>query len=129
AGEKDIPEKAVFHFPGGLRDFLATRIEDLTPVTKDVFAGRVEKEGGHGTVEWAIAWLADDDGFTQSYCNTVPTPEGGTHEAGLRAALSKSLKSYAELTNNRRANQITAEDIFANAGVMLSVFIREPEFQ
>ncbi len=127
--DKDVPEKAVFHFPGGLRDFLATRIEGFTPVTKDVFTGRVQKEGGHGSVEWAIAWLVDEDGFTQSYCNTVPTPEGGTHEQGLRAALSKSLRSYGELTNNKRAAQITSDDIFVSAAVMLSVFISEPEFQ
>jgi topoisomerase-4 subunit B len=128
-GDPDVPEKAVFHFPGGLRDFLLTRIEGFTPITKDVFAGRVQKEGGHGSVEWAIAWLADEDGFTQSYCNTVPTPDGGTHEQGLRAALSKSLRAYGDLTNNKRAAQITADDIFVASGVMLSVFIREPEFQ
>jgi topoisomerase IV subunit B len=128
-GDTDVPEKAVFHFPGGLRDFLTSRIERFTPVTKDVFSGRVQKEGGHGSVEWAVAWLTDEDGFMQSYCNTVPTPEGGTHEAGLRSALSKSLRSYGELTNNKRAAQITPDDIFVSAGAMLSVFIREPEFQ
>ena len=128
-GDTGVPEKAVFHFPGGLRDFLSSRIEGLTPVTKDLFAGRVQKEGGHGSVEWAVAWLADEDGFTQSYCNTVPTPDGGTHEQGLRAALSKGLRSYGDLTNNKRAAQVTADDIFISAGVMLSVFIREPEFQ
>jgi topoisomerase IV subunit B len=128
-GDSDVPEKAVFHFPGGLRDFLSTRIERFTPVTKDVFSGRVQKEGGHGSVEWAVAWLADEDGFMQSYCNTVPTPDGGTHEAGLRAALSKSLRAYGELTNNKRAAQISPDDIFVSAGAMLSVFIREPEFQ
>ena len=128
-GDKDVPEKAVFHFPGGLRDFLAIRIESFTPVTKEVFSGRVQKEGGHGSVEWAIAWLADEDGFIQSYCNTVPTPEGGTHEQGLRSALSKSLRAYGDLTNNKRAAQITPDDIFVSAGVMLSVFISEPEFQ
>jgi topoisomerase-4 subunit B len=89
----------------------------------------VQKEGGHGSVEWAVAWLADEDGFTQSYCNTVPTPEGGTHEQGLRAALSKSLRAHGDLTNNKRAAQITPDDIFVSAGVMLSVFISEPEFQ
>ena len=73
-----MPEKAVFHFPGGLKDFLAARIEGLTPVTKDLFAGRVQKEGGHGSVEWAVAWLADEDGFTQTYCNTIPTISSGS---------------------------------------------------
>jgi topoisomerase IV subunit B len=128
-GETDVPEKAVFHFPGGLKDFLSSRIEGLTPITKDMFTGQVQREGGHGNVEWAIAWLADEDGFTQSYCNTVPTPEGGTHEQGLRAALLKSLRAYGELTNNKRAAQIAADDLLVSAGVMLSVFIREPEFQ
>jgi topoisomerase IV subunit B len=128
-GDADVPEKAVFHFPGGLRDFLSSRIERFTPVTKDVFSGRVQKEGGHGSVEWAVAWLADEDGFMQSYCNTVPTPDGGTHEQGLRAALSKSLRAYGELTNNKRAAQVSPDDIFVSAGAMLSVFIREPEFQ
>jgi topoisomerase IV subunit B len=127
--DTDVPEKAVFHFPGGLKDFLTSRIEGFTAVTKDVFSGRVQKEGGHGSVEWAVAWLADEDGFMQSYCNTVPTPEGGTHEQGLRSALSKSLRTYGELTNNKRAAQITPDDIFVSAGAMLSVFIREPEFQ
>ncbi len=128
-GDTDVPEKAVFHFPGGLRDFLSARIASFTPVTKDVFAGRVQKEGGHGSVEWAIAWLADEDGFMQSYCNTVPTPDGGTHEQGFRSALSKSLRAYGDLTNNKRAAQVTPDDIFVSAGGMLSVFIREPEFQ
>jgi topoisomerase-4 subunit B len=127
--ESDVPEKAVFHFPGGLRDFLTSRIEGLTPVTKEIFAGRVQKEGGHGSLEWAMAWLADEDGFTQLYCNTVPTPDGGTHEQGLRNALSKSLKAYGDLTGNKRAAQITPDDIFISAAVMLSIFIREPEFQ
>jgi topoisomerase-4 subunit B len=125
----DTPPEAVFHFPGGLRDYLSATIEGQTLVAKDVFAGKVEKAGGHGSVEWAIAWVADNDGFSRSYCNTIPTPEGGTHESGLRSALSKSLKAYGELTNSKRAAQITAEDVMSTAASMLSVFIREPEFQ
>ncbi len=125
----DTPAKATFHFPGGLKDYLQATIEGQTLVTKDVFSGRVEKEAGHGTVEWAIAWIGDEDGFSRSYCNTIPTGEGGTHENGLRSALSKSLKSYGELVNNKKAAQITAEDVMSTAGSMLSVFIREPEFQ
>jgi topoisomerase-4 subunit B len=125
----DTPEKAVFHFPGGLKDFLASRIDGTETVTKDAFAGKIEREGGHGTVEWAIAWLAGDDGFINSYCNTVPTGEGGTHEAGLRSALTRGLKGYGELVNNKKAAQITAEDVLASSAAMLSVFIREPEFQ
>ena len=124
-----VPAEAVFHFPGGLKDFLASRIEGLTLVSKDLFAGRVEKPGGHGSVEWALCWIANDDGFFSSYCNTVPTPDGGTHEQGMRAAITKSLKAYGELTNNKKTAQITAEDVFVTAGGMLSIFIREPEFQ
>ncbi len=129
AAGDDTPEKAVFHFPGGLKDFLSHRINGAEMIAKDVFAGKVERDGGHGTVEWAVAWLADDDGFVNSYCNTVPTPDGGTHEAGLRAALTRGLKGYGELVNNKKAAHITADDVLNSAAVMMSLFIREPEFQ
>jgi topoisomerase IV subunit B len=129
AGDSETPESAVFHFPGGLKDFLASRIDGQETVTKDVFAGRIEKTEGHGSLEWAIAWIASADGFLSSYCNTVPTPDGGTHEAGLRAALIRSLRVYGELTGNKRASQVTAEDVLGTAAAMLSLFIREPEFQ
>lgn len=129
-GPKDpTPTTATFHFPGGLKDFLESRIEKNTRVTKETFAGKLEKKGGHGSLEWAISWIGDADGFLNSYCNTVPTPEGGTHEAGLRSALTKGLKTYGEYTNNKKAAQINADDILTTAAGMLSVFIREPEFQ
>jgi topoisomerase-4 subunit B len=129
AGDSDTPESAVFHFPGGLKDFLEDRIEGQTKVVKDSFADRIDRTKGHGSVEWAIAWIASDDGFLSSYCNTVPTPDGGTHEAGLRAALTKGLRAYGELTGNKRVAQVTADDVLGTAAAMLSVFIREPEFQ
>ncbi len=125
----DTPAEAVFHFPGGLKDYMLATINGRTLVTKDMFTGCVEKEGRHGSVEWAVAWMADEDGFSSSYCNTVPTPEGGTHEHGLRQALTKGLRAYGELVGNRRAGQITADDVMSTAASMLSVFIREPEFQ
>ena len=129
-GEKDeTPEQAVFHFPGGLKDFLKLRIDGQTTVTTEIFSGKTEKKGGHGAVEWAVSWIGSADGFLNSYCNTVPTPEGGTHEAGLRAALTKGLRNYGELANNKRAAQITADDVLGTSACMLSVFIREPEFQ
>jgi topoisomerase-4 subunit B len=128
-GDSETPEMAAFHFPGGLKDFLANRIEGQTTVANEVFAGRIERTEGHGSVEWAIAWIASDDGFLSSYCNTVPTPDGGTHEAGLRAALTKSLRAYGELTGSKRVAQVTADDVLGTAAAMLSVFIREPEFQ
>jgi topoisomerase-4 subunit B len=125
----DTPAEAVFHFPGGLKDYLLASIEGRALITKDVFSGRVDKAGGHGSVEWAIAWIGDEDGFSNSYCNTIPTPDGGTHEAGLRQALYKALRAYGDLVGNRRAVQITSEDVMGTAASMLSVFIREPEFQ
>ena len=125
----DTPAEATFHFPGGLKDYLTASIDGQTRVTKDIFAGRIEKKEGHGSVEWAMCWISDEDGFQHSYCNTVPTPEGGTHEQGLRNALTKGLRAYGELTGNKKAGQITAEDIIGTSAGMLSVFIREPEFQ
>lgn len=127
-GEKDeTPSKAVFHFPGGLRDYLAETIGSEHKVNREIFSGRSEKSGGHGTVEWAITWYTGDP-FVNSYCNTVPTPGGGTHEAGLRMAMTRGLKTYAELTGNKRASIITPDDVMISAAAMLSVFVREPEF-
>ncbi len=128
------PAQELLHFPNGLADFLAEAAADLETVCEAPFTGRVEKAGangagGHGAVEWALTWFTGADGFMQSYCNTVPTPEGGTHEAGLRAALSKGLKAYGELVKNKRAAVITPEDVMTSAGAVLSLFIREPEFQ
>jgi len=125
----DTPAEAEFHFPGGLKDYLASEIDGQTLVTKDIFAGNVEREGKHGSVEWAVAWVGDADGFCRSYCNTIPTSEGGTHENGFRSALSKSLREFGDRVGNRKAAQITAEDVMGTAAAMLSVFIREPEFQ
>ena len=126
------PPQAVLHFPGGLADALADRIGELETVTP-TFAGRMERKGEAGAVEWAVTWspigFGEADGFVSSYCNTVSTPDGGTHEAGFRAALVKGLKAYGELIKEKRAEVITAEDVIANAGALISVFIRNPEFQ
>jgi topoisomerase-4 subunit B len=127
------PPEATFRFPNGLADFLAERVKDIETVTPQPFAGRYSRPGEAGKVEWAIAWtpagFGEADGFLQSYCNTVPTPEGGTHEAGLRAALTRGLKAYAELTGEKRGTILTADDVIAQAGALVSVFIRDPEFQ
>jgi topoisomerase-4 subunit B len=123
----EVPEKASFHFPGGLRDFLAARIEGEQRIVDDIFSGQHGKPGTHGAVEWAISWnLAD--GFLNSYCNTIPTAEGGTHEQGLRTALLRGLRTYADLKGNKRAAALTAEDVLVQCSAMLSVFVREPEF-
>ena len=124
---EDAPAKAVFHYPNGLKDFMTARIEGETRIVDEMFSGNHGKPGTHGAVEWAIAWTLGDGGVS-SYCNTVPTPDGGTHEAGLRTALLRGLKNYAELTKNKGAAILTAEDIFAHCNAMLSVFVREPEF-
>jgi len=130
--DQTAPE-AVFKFPGGLADFLAESTEGLETVTPEPFAGRVERTGEAGAVEWAVTWTAagfgEADSFIRSYCNTVPTPEGGTHEAGLRAVLTRGLKAWAELTNEKRGTLITADDVVAQAGALISVFVRNPEFQ
>ncbi|NEX92938.1 DNA topoisomerase IV subunit B, partial [Caulobacter sp. 17J65-9] len=127
------PAEATFHFPNGLADALAERVGKTETVTPESFSGRVERKGEAGAVEWAVTWspagFGEHDGFMQSYCNTVPTPEGGTHEAGFRAALTRGLKAYAELTGEKRGGLITAEDVVAQAGALISVFIRNPEFQ
>jgi topoisomerase IV subunit B len=124
-----VPPEATFRFPSGVKDYLAREIEGKALVADAIFSGKVEKEGRHGSVEWAIAWLSFDDGFTSSYCNTIPTPEGGTHEQGLRIALLRGLRDHAERIGNKRGGVITADDVTASCASMLSIFIREPEFQ
>jgi topoisomerase-4 subunit B len=130
AGVDGVPVEETFHFPGGLSDYLTASIHGAILVHPDIFAGRSEKKGGHGTVEWAVAWTADADGFVSSYCNTIPTGDGGTHESGLRTALTRALKDHAErMGQGKRAGQITSDDVMIGAAAMLSLFIREPEFQ
>src|SRR5665811_1671678 len=125
-----VPEKATFHFADGLKDYLASNLADATLVHPDIFTGSSGKTGRHGTVEWALSWTADADGFLQSYCNTIPTADGGTHESGLRTALLRGLKDHAARAGQeKRAAAMTSEDVMTGAGCMLSVFIREPEFQ
>ena len=129
-GVEDVPAEAKFHFPGGLKDYLAAAIHADTLVHQDIFSGKSGRSGAHGACEWAVAWTADADGFLSSYTNTVPTPDGGTHESGLRSALLRGLKDHAERAGQgKRAASITSEDVMVGAAVMLSVFVREPEFQ
>jgi len=124
------PAEAMFHFPGGLKDYLAADIEGEALVADQVFTGRIERSGRHGAVEWAVAWLAAADGFVHSYCNTIPTPDGGTHEAGLRSALLRGLKDHAErIGQAKRASALTTDDVIAGCAALISIFIREPEFQ
>ena len=126
----ETPQEATFHFPGGLADYLTEAMGGATTYADAPFAGSVsfEKFKVPGKVEWAINWTPSRDGFIQSYCNTVPTPEGGTHEAGFWAAILKGIKAYGELVNNKKASTITREDLTTGAGALVSCFIREPEF-
>ena len=130
----EVPEEAVFKFPGGLADHLAEQINGRECVTTQPFAGSQDFPEGEdgsqqGRVEWAIAWPLFSDGSTSWYCNTVPTPDGGTHEQGLRAALTKGLRAFGDLTGVKKSKDLTADDVMIGAEVMLSVFIRDPQFQ
>nr|WP_210329073.1 DNA topoisomerase IV subunit B [Methylorubrum zatmanii] len=129
-GLEDVPAEAVHRFPGGLSDYLARDIEGKELVLDSIFSGKVTKPGSHGSLEWAVAWTVADDGVSHSYCNTIPTPEGGTHESGLRVALLRGLREHAERVNQaKRMTAVTTDDVMATCASMLSVFIREPEFQ
>jgi topoisomerase-4 subunit B len=129
-GIENVPAEATFRFPNGLKDYLARDIEGKELVADQVFSGKITKPGGHGSLEWAVAWMANEDGFSSSYCNTIPTPEGGTHENGLRIALLRGLRDHAERVNQqKRMAAVTTDDVMATCASMLSVFIREPEFQ
>ncbi len=126
---KDVPTEETIHFPGGLQDFLKQEINGRHTVTGEPFSGEAELAGGMGRIEWAMAWPMDVEGALSTYCNTIPTPEGGTHETGLRAALLKGIKSFGEMTNNKKAAQITADDIMGGAVAVLSLFLKDPQFQ
>lgn len=127
--EKAIPEKEIIHFPNGLLDFLQSELEGRTTLTPRAFHGQANLPDSAGRIEYAMAWPEDGEGFIHSYCNTIPTSQGGTHETGLRSALTRALRGYGEMSGNRRAAAITAEDVMSGAAILLSVFIREPQFQ
>ncbi|MEQ6202554.1 DNA topoisomerase IV subunit B [Sulfitobacter sp. HNIBRBA2951] len=127
----ETPQEATFHFPGGLSDYLSETLGKSTTYSEAAFAGTVdfgEKFGEAGKVEWAINWTPARDGFIQSYCNTVPTPEGGTHVAGFWAAILKGIKAYGELSNNKKASQITRDDLMSGGCALVSCFIADPAF-
>ncbi len=130
SGTADVPAEAVLHFPGGLRESLEEDVGAAPRVLALIWAGEAALPGeATGKVEWAVCWLEDGEGFLHSYCNTVPTPLGGTHEAGFRAALLKGLRAWGEHRGNRRAAQVTADDLMGPLAAKLSVFVRDPQFQ
>ncbi len=125
----DTPAEAVFQFPGGLADHLKEQIAGRECATSVFFSGNQDFPGAAGRVEWAVAWPLWSDGSYSWYCNTIPTPDGGTHEAGLRAALVKGIRAFGDLVGQKKAKDITADDIMTSSEIMLSVFIRDPQFQ
>jgi topoisomerase-4 subunit B len=128
----DIPEEDSFHFAGGLKDYLVSEIGARATVVPAPFAGEAKSDSNGsagGKVEWAVWWPVDEEGFVRSYCNTVPTIEGGTHESGFRSALLRGLKRYAELTGNRKGSVLTSDDVVEGAAGLVSVFIEQPQFQ
>ena len=128
-GRDEIPEKDTIHFPNGLCDYLTATLGNAETATEEPFAGTAKLPDKLGSVEWAIAWSPEQDSFAHSYCNTVPTPNGGTHEAGFKAALLKGLRAYGEMTGNKKAAQITGDDVLSNTCIILSLFIKDPQFQ
>jgi len=129
-----IPHEAVFHFPAGLADYLSEILGTKATITTQIFAGRSKKDSGHGRVEWAVSWtpagFGEADSFVRSYCNTVPTAGGGTHEAGLRAAITKGLRAYADITGmGKKFSHVTPDDVMFGAGALVSCFLSSPEFQ
>ncbi|GAB5387943.1 MAG: DNA topoisomerase IV subunit B [Alphaproteobacteria bacterium] len=126
---KPVPAEEAIKFPNGLADFLTASMGSRASVTPEPFTGEAPLADDQGRVEWAICWPEDGEGLIHSYCNTVPTPQGGSHEAGLRTALSRSLKNYGDMVGNKAAAKITAEDVCGHAMILLSAFIRDPQFQ
>ncbi|WP_375326599.1 DNA topoisomerase IV subunit B [Candidatus Tisiphia endosymbiont of Nemotelus uliginosus] len=126
----DVPTKSLIHFPNGLTDYLLSKINPHTLVREDIFWGNIHWQQDHVKVEWAIAWHTNEErNFMQSYCNTIPTPLGGTHEQGLRLALLRGIKDYGEMTGNKKTAALIIEDILETSSIVLSVFIQDPIFQ
>jgi topoisomerase IV subunit B len=125
----ETPAEAVFQFPGGLSDHLREQLGERECATSEFFSGKQDFPGGQGSVEWAVAWPLWSEGAASYYCNTIPTPDGGTHAAGLRAALSKGIRAFGELVGQKKAKDIDPDDVMSGAELMLSVFIRDPHFQ
>lgn len=128
-GIANVPEKEVIHFPGGLSDFLSRELEGRICITEP-FAGEAELADGKGRIEWAITWPNDeDDGHASLFCNTIPTPQGGTHEQGFRNAISRGIKAFGDMVKNKRTAAVTSDDIMTGAVAVVSLFIKDPQFQ
>lgn len=126
---ENIPAETVFHFPGGLSDYLKETLQDTPLATPEPFVGEAQFPDDQGSMEWAIAWPLEGEGFCTSYCNTIVTPEGGTHENGFRLTIARGLRAYGERIGNKRADKLTADDCMAGTSCILSVFLKNPQFQ
>jgi topoisomerase-4 subunit B len=124
-----VPEQEKICFPGGLQDYVRDNLLPDPGFIVEYFAGEAELAGSAGKLEWAMGWSREEEGFLKSYCNTIPTHLGGTHEIGFRASILKGLRNYGEMLGNKKITQVTAEDIFGGSGAIISLFIREPQFQ
>jgi topoisomerase-4 subunit B len=127
--DSDIPTEAVLKFPGGVGDYLAGLLNGRATLTEKPFVENAQLPDDAGRVEWAVAWPEDSAGEVSSYCNTVPTPDGGSHVQGLRNGLTRALRAYGDLTGKRGASAITADDLMDGAVVVLSLFFKNPQFQ
>lgn len=125
----NTPTEALFHFPDGLADFLKNAVNPDHALFAEPFSGVGQFEGHSEKVEWAITWLTQGEGFFTSYCNTIPTPLGGTHENGFRQGITKALRQYGEMTGTKKAVQLTADDVLSQTCGIVSIFIRDPHFQ
>ncbi|MDX1975118.1 MAG: DNA topoisomerase IV subunit B [Rickettsiales bacterium] len=125
----ETPAEATIHFPGGLQDFLEQHLSGRATVTAEPFSGEAELAGKMGRLEWAVTWPVDEEAYISTYCNTIPTPDGGTHESGLRSAITKGIKAYGELINNKKIIQAMGEDVLGSAVIVLSLFLKDPQFQ
>lgn len=124
----DIPAEAIIHFPNGIRDYLSSKVSSDNLIGDEIFCGEAISQD-KTKLEWAMGWQIEGDGFIQSYCNTIPTPLGGTHEQGMRAALLRSIKAYGEVVGGKKVQQIAIEDILDSACIVISIFVKDPLFQ
>ena len=129
AEENNIPRSEIFNFSKGLEDFLVNEVKGSTFIAQESFSGKKEKDSKNNSIEWAVNWSMSSDGFLNSYCNTVPTPDGGTHELGLKNGLLKALRSHSERVGNKKGLAINSDDLSKSMVAVISLFIPDPKFQ
>jgi topoisomerase-4 subunit B len=129
-----IHATTTFYYPNGIADFLEEKTRGKPRLLPRIFGGTMDFPDETGRVEWALTFLTDengaasDDGFFASYCNTIATIDGGTHESGFRTAITRGLKNYGEKINNKLAANIISDDVFDSACAIISVFYKTPQF-